>query len=119
MECLEFKKKHKKYSQFPLTRELSESEEYELFLNHLDSCGECYEWDLNISIEKRGFSSKNFPCVHIAYHVTAGLADNIDPWDDPDIVLVKTSHGYGIPIRDGGSSMIKVENCPWCGIKIK
>jgi hypothetical protein len=34
-------------------------------------------------------------------------------------MLIKTKDGnFGIPVRDGGSSYIKIDFCPWCGTKI-
>lgn len=42
-----------------------------------------------------------------------------DPWECADIPLVKTENGkIGIPIRDGGRSMIEIKYCPWCGCSL-
>ncbi|MEV8514740.1 hypothetical protein [Dactylosporangium sp. NPDC051484] len=44
-------------------------------------------------------------------------SDYDDPWDDPDVVVVYTPKfdEYGLPIRDGGTSMVVIGFCPWCG----
>ena len=46
--------------------------------------------------------------------------DHSDPFDCPD-ALVKYSEDsgeYGLIIHDGGSSIVKIEYCPWCGLKM-
>jgi hypothetical protein len=39
---------------------------------------------------------------------------------DPNILLVYDDklREYGIPVQDGGSSMIVIEFCPFCGAKL-
>ncbi|WP_426506386.1 DUF6980 family protein [Dactylosporangium sp. McL0621] len=43
-----------------------------------------------------------------------------DPWDDPDVVVVYTPKfdEYGLPVRDGGTSMVVIGYCPWCGARL-
>ncbi|WP_433208553.1 DUF6980 family protein [Dactylosporangium sp. CS-047395] len=43
-----------------------------------------------------------------------------DPWDDPDVVVVYMPKfdEYGLPVRDGGSSMVVIGFCPWCGSRL-
>lgn len=38
--------------------------------------------------------------------------------DCSDILFVETKKGYGIPVRDGGSSSIAISHCPFCGIEL-
>ena len=40
--------------------------------------------------------------------------------DCPDILVVYDSRfdEYGMPIRDGGTSVISMYFCPWCGTKL-
>jgi hypothetical protein len=40
--------------------------------------------------------------------------------DCPDALIdfYPASKAYGIMIHDGGSSMIKIAYCPWCGIRL-
>ncbi|GAA2342733.1 hypothetical protein GCM10010170_027070 [Dactylosporangium salmoneum] len=49
----------------------------------------------------------------------AGVAYE-DPWDDPDVVVVYVAKfdEYGLPIRDGGSSMVVIGHCPWCAVRL-
>ncbi|GAA3293073.1 hypothetical protein Dvina_43700 [Dactylosporangium vinaceum] len=46
--------------------------------------------------------------------------DDLDPWDDPDVVVVYMPRfdEYGLPIRDGGTSMVVIGYCPWCGARL-
>lgn len=43
-----------------------------------------------------------------------------DPWDDPDVVVVYLPKfdEYGLPVRDGGTSMVVIGHCPWCGARL-
>ena len=71
-------------------------------------------------IIERGHDPALFPCVHIAEQVTRTCEQHPDPHDCPDILIVYFSKydEYGIPIRDGGSSIVTIHFCPWCGTKL-
>ena len=54
-------------------------------------------------------------CETMRHYVEMTCEQHPDPQDCPDIVVRKYSNGdYGIPVRDGGSSYIRILNCPWC-----
>ena len=40
-----------------------------------------------------------------------------DPLDCPDVLVIHTPkfREYGIPVRDGGTSTVSIQFCPWCG----
>jgi len=40
-----------------------------------------------------------------------------DPFECPDFLIAYNSivDEYGIPIRDGGGSVLTIRNCPFCG----
>ena len=40
-----------------------------------------------------------------------------DPLDCPDVVVIYNARfdEFGMPIRDGGASVISMLYCPWCG----
>ena len=41
------------------------------------------------------------------------------PEECPDCVILKFPDGrMGIPIRDGGCSILEIHYCPWCGKKL-
>jgi|SRR5690606_12428764 len=55
-------------------------------------------------------------CKSIKYHLDP--SNNLsDENDSPDIIIkyIAKFDEYGIPIYDGGSSMIVIHYCPWCG----
>ncbi|WP_223212070.1 DUF6980 family protein [Thiolapillus brandeum] len=119
MNCKEFKNKYQEYSKFPLSKEVCDTEDYEEWRDHLHNCDTCSDWEIEQVVINRGHNPTEFPCIHIAYYITKTCKKHPDPWNCPDILLVKTSDGYGIPIRDGGSSMVQIDYCPWCGTKLQ
>jgi uncharacterized protein DUF6980 len=58
-------------------------------------------------------------CEMLAEQVNRRCKDH-DVFNCPDNVIVttKTDTGYGLPIRDGGSSFIEIKFCPFCGDKL-
>jgi len=38
--------------------------------------------------------------------------------DRPDRVVSRGEHGFGLPVHDGGSSVIAIRFCPWCGTEL-
>lgn len=36
----------------------------------------------------------------------------------PDALIGRTKHGFGLLVHDGGSSMISIAYCPWCGARL-
>lgn len=67
-------------------------------------------------IKKTGYTFKHC-CMEMTYHLAT--ASTIDDKNDGDIIIDfdEQSKSYGIPIHDGGSSWIQINNCPWCGSK--
>ena len=53
----------------------------------------------------------------MATHVAEGIGKRGKIiYDDVDVIMRKWKDGtFGIPIHDGGSSVIKINYCPWCG----
>lgn len=121
MNCSEYKRLYPKYTNFPLPKEVWDTPEGEAHTEHFCECAACHEWTLAKRVEKRGAKVEDFPCVHIAYHVTGKLdSSRDDPFDDPDVIIWQheTSGEYGIPVRDGGLSIITIQYCPWCGVSL-
>lgn len=44
-------------------------------------------------------------------------SEDFDDVDKP-IISIKKFDEYGLKIRDGGSSSVKIEFCPWCGDRL-
>ena len=118
MKCEDYRRLHSEFTSFPLSREVYESKEYEAWQDHGFDCEECELWSTEQQVITRGYDPSEFPCIHIAYYSTMECDEHKDPWECPDMIIVKTKEGYGIPIRDGGSSFININNYPWCGIKL-
>jgi hypothetical protein len=45
-------------------------------------------------------------------------AMHADRSDCPDALIGRAGEGYGLMIHDGGSSMIPIAYCPWCGTRL-
>jgi hypothetical protein len=41
-----------------------------------------------------------------------------DRYDCPDALINRVRCGYGLIVHDGGSSVIEIAFCPWCGSKL-
>ncbi|WEK45185.1 MAG: hypothetical protein P0Y56_09055 [Candidatus Andeanibacterium colombiense] len=41
-----------------------------------------------------------------------------DRSDCPDALIGRVRGGYGIIVHDGGSSVVEIAFCPWCGGKL-
>ena len=41
-----------------------------------------------------------------------------DRSDCPDALIDQVCGGYGIIVHDGGSSVVGIAFCPWCGAKL-
>jgi hypothetical protein len=119
MNCRKYRELYAKHGKLPLARDVWDTPEHEAQAEHFHDCASCYDWTLVRRVEERGEKVANYPCVHIAYHVTEKLVSDLpDPFDDADVVIwkSKSTGEYGIPIRDGGSAIHVINNCPWCGV---
>jgi len=103
---------------FPLPREVWDSADYKAWQAHGLGCHSCGEWDILNRVQNRGVDLASYPCVHVAYHSTQTCDIHSDAWECPDMTLVCTAGGFGIPVRDGGTSVIRIKYCPWCGINL-
>lgn len=39
-------------------------------------------------------------------------------YECPDALIERTKNGFGLIIHDGGTSVIEIMFCPWCGKKL-
>lgn len=87
---------------------------------HFQNCQDCNDVIKQKGLEAKGIDWRNYPCVHIAYHVQHDCEAHETAWECSDTMLVQTGAGeYGLPIRDGGRAYVPISNCPWCGITLK
>lgn len=121
MDLGRFKILYNRFSKLPLDKEEWESDDYDDYVTALNDSKECSDWFLTKEMDKKGFDYSDFCCVKIAKHISDGILENgeID-YDNVDIIIAKWESGeIGIPIHDGGSSMIIINYCPFCGSKLK
>jgi hypothetical protein len=118
MDCRCYRERYEQFMSVPLPREVWDSAEYKAWQAHGLGCPSCGEWDLRTRVRSRGVDLASYPCVHVAYHSTHTCAIHADAWECPDVTLVRTASGFGIPVRDGGTSVIRIDYCPWCGINL-
>src|SRR5690606_39905266 len=120
MDLETFKKSYKRYSQLPLDREFWNTNEYNNYINALNDSKECSDFYLQQEMEKKQFDYSKYCCLEIAKNISDGVDKNREiDYDNADIMLREwDDETIGIPIHDGGTSMIKINYCPFCGKKL-
>ncbi|WP_396120279.1 DUF6980 family protein [Domibacillus indicus] len=60
---------------------------------------------------------KTYCCEDMKYHASFKCNVHENPFDCPDQLVYcdKDGREFGIIIHDGGSSIIAIQYCPWCG----
>ncbi len=119
MDFERFKDLHTKYSGSEWNGlDMSDFNEYSEAIQENE---EFHDWALKTDLAKAGFNYSDYCCITMANQICLSYDENgeIDI-DNHDVVMNKWSDGtFGIPIHDGGSSVIKVNFCPWCGSNLK
>ena len=58
-------------------------------------------------------------CERMAFDQKRTCEHHSDRFDCPDMLIARMRGGYyGIIVHDGGSSLIEISFCPWCGEKL-
>jgi hypothetical protein len=59
-------------------------------------------------------------CEPMNYQVNINCDTHDNPFECPDKIIFfdEKDNDYGLIIHDGGSSIIGIEFCPWCGSKL-
>ncbi|MGE7716378.1 hypothetical protein SAMN04487776_1442 [Priestia megaterium] len=59
-------------------------------------------------------------CEDMKYHANFNCDIHKDPFECPDklILFDKRDNEYGLIIHDGGTAVIGILFCPWCGKKL-
>ena len=120
MNCHNYRSQWTRFSCTPLPREIWESQDYEAWADHCSECSLCSDWSLAAQVRARGEDPERFACVHMAVRVTSVCERHTDRHDCPEALVLYNPRfdEYGIPIRDGGSSVAVIRFCPWCGIQL-
>lgn len=54
-------------------------------------------------------------CDRMAQDLAHACAQHPNRLECPDAFIAKVRSGFGLIVRDGGSSVIEIGFCPWCG----
>lgn len=57
-------------------------------------------------------------CDRMAYDLSQMCPDHPDRHDCPDALIVGVRGGFGLMVHDGGTSVVEIAHCPWCGTKL-
>jgi hypothetical protein len=120
MNCEQFKRSYRKFDGAQGNvihwRDV-ETPEYAAYADHMQDCPDCRDWFQSEQLTLWNIKPDNYPCLHMAYQANYRCAAHQDAWDCPSalVVYIEQYDEYGIPIRDGGDSYWKIDNCPWCG----
>ncbi len=119
MDLDKFKSLHKKFNRDGLHYTDLSGPEFEEYQTALHEDMECFQWHLASILEERGFDSSNHCCLLMAYHLST--PNTMPEGEDDSDIIVKYNEifdEYGIPIYDGGASVVQIDYCPWCGHKL-
>ncbi|WP_276499830.1 DUF6980 family protein [Pontibacter litorisediminis] len=120
MELDRFKELHARFFGKELPEEVTATEEYEAYVDAIHEDEACYNWATAEKLETKGFDYEGYCCLMMADKVYQSLDEDGEiRYGDPDVIINKWDDGlYGIPIHDGGASMVVINYCPWCGGKL-
>jgi hypothetical protein len=120
MHLKTYKKLHKKYSEFPLPKEVWDTPEHQAYTDAFHNDKDCQSWELKQRVKKAGINFKKYCCIDMAYQLIEDKNAMKTGTINYDSVITQDRKGkaFGLPIHDGGSSFIKIKFCPWCGKKL-
>lgn len=120
MTLEEFKILHAKFTN-PETEVFYGNTEYEDYIDAIHSNKDFENWTLIDKLNQASFEYEKYCCLKMSDNIFESFDKNGDiNYDNPDVIINEwTSGTIGIPIHDGGTSMIEINFCPWCGSKLK
>jgi hypothetical protein len=121
MSLEEFKLLHRKFENIDDSKQGLRTGEYREYVDLIYENQEFHNWVLKCDLEKKGFNDKDYCCLVMANNISESLDENQEiKQHDHDVIMNKWKNGtFGIPIHDGGSSVVKINFCPWCGVNLK
>jgi hypothetical protein len=57
-------------------------------------------------------------CERMAFDLAQTCAHHPDRYECPDNLIAEIRGGFGLIVHDGGSSVIVIKFCPWCGANL-
>ncbi|MFD2248649.1 DUF6980 family protein [Pontibacter ruber] len=120
MELERFKELHARFFGKKLPEEVLASEEYEAYEEAIHEDEAFYNWATAEKLKAKGFDYESYCCMMMADKVYESLDEDGEiRYDDPEVVINKWDAGlYGIPVHNGGATMVVINYCPWCGTKL-
>ena len=119
MELERFKSLHQKYNKEELHQSDTITQEYDEYMMALHNDKACLDWYLTSILIERKFDYTKHCCLQMSFQIST---PNLMPDEEDDHDIIMKYHDvydeYGIPIYDGGSSVIQINYCPWCGSKL-
>ena len=108
MKYVEFKILYDKFNKLPLSKDVFTSAEYLKYVEAINDDPKVEEFFLKEELKKKKINFSKYCCKKLAYYVSVQ--------NDFEAVIKYTKNKkFGIPVRDGGNSYIKIKHCPWCG----
>jgi hypothetical protein len=112
----QFRKAFNKYHIEGRLYPVPDEKEYQDFLNALENPN-LEKLYIHLKLEMDKLNSDKICCQDMALHVyrAEGIyKDDVDHLVQYNPVFDE----YGLPVSDGGSSVVLITYCPWCGIKL-
>ena len=113
----DFKILHKKFTSDSNGSVKWNDADYNKYIDEIHDNTEFYEWTLKEKFLKNNFKTESICCLQMADKIFDSLDEKGQiKYGEVDVVINKWKNGtYGIPIHDGGTSIIEIHFCPWCG----
>lgn len=60
-------------------------------------------------------------CEMMTANVNQRCDQHSDPFECPDnlVIFFADRNEYGLIVHDGGSSFVRIQFCPWCGVGLE
>jgi uncharacterized protein DUF6980 len=58
-------------------------------------------------------------CERMAYDLGQTCGRHTTRYECPDALIAHARDGFGIIVHDGGTSVIEINFCPWCGKRLQ
>ena len=63
-------------------------------------------------------TDKRYCCDRMKDDLEHKCDQHPDPYNCADNLIARVRGGFGIIVHDGGSSVIEIKFCPWCGTEL-
>jgi hypothetical protein len=62
----------------------------------------------------------NYCCKVLEQNSVCDCKEHLDKYACPDVLIDyhEKTNKFGIIVHDGGTSMVEINYCPWCGTKL-